>query len=124
MLGGGAEDTELSDLGMWKEICFCSLVAAKTVYLPVCFSRKWRPAEEKRPSENISTNLRRSSREAQSFSDTSGISRGQDEAGLRLETQPRERQPAGSAKAELWPRHPWLSRAKERHTHTSPGTPW
>lgn len=36
LLGGGAEDTELSDLGMWKEICFCSLVAAKTVYLPVC----------------------------------------------------------------------------------------
>lgn len=52
----------------------------------LCFSRKWRLAEEKRPSENISTNLCCSSREAQSFGDTSGTSRGQDEAGLRLES--------------------------------------
>ena len=35
-LEGRLEETELSDLGMWKEICSCSLAAAKTVYLQVC----------------------------------------------------------------------------------------
>lgn len=32
----GQRKTELSDLGKWKEICSCSLVTAKTVYLQVC----------------------------------------------------------------------------------------
>lgn len=39
----------------------------------LCFSRKWRLAEEKRPCENISMNLCRSSGRLQPLSEASGI---------------------------------------------------
>ena len=79
-----AEEAELSELGMGREVCVCSLAAAKTVYLQVCFSRKRRPAEEKRPCENISMNLFCSSGGTRPLSKASGIRRGRDEAGQTL----------------------------------------
>lgn len=62
----------------------------------LCFSRKRRLAEEKRPCENISMNLFCSSGGTRPLSKASGIRRGRDEAGQTLAAQtPPGIRPAG-----------------------------
>lgn len=128
VLGGRAEEAELSDLGMLKEICFCSLAAAKTVYLPVCVFQG--SGDQQKENALLKTFPRIYAVQLERHN-PSAKPLGFHVVRMRLacfwNPQPRGRQPARSTMEERWPCHEGtratLSSAEaKRNAHTSPGS--